>query len=74
MPTLEQTLLIAGAAEGSFFNTTDVRYKPSVANEKSGLSFGIFQFDVSTNDEAGQLCNAPLHNCLGAPIWLCSKS
>lgn len=52
MPSLEQMLVIAGAAEGSFFNTIDVRYKPSVANEKSGLSFGIFQFDVSTNDEA----------------------
>ena len=52
--------MIAGAAEGSFFNNTDVRYKPSVANENSGLSFGVFQFDVSTNDEAKAALSAIL--------------
>ena len=57
MPTVEQILAIVGAAEGSFYSvgrSIDVRYRPSFANDKSGLSFGIFQFDVATNTQ-GQI-------------------
>jgi hypothetical protein len=56
MTNLAKTLRIAGAAEGSFYSiqgvTVDVRYQPSFANKNSGLSFGVFQFDVSTNAKA----------------------
>jgi hypothetical protein len=55
MTTAAQTLAIVGAAEGSWFSvgtkTVDVRYQPSFANANSGLSFGTFQFDVSTSSE-----------------------
>lgn len=55
MPSVDQVLAIAGAAEGSFYTASgtskDVRYKPSFANANSGLSFGVFQFDVATNTQ-----------------------
>ena len=57
MPTVDQILAIVGAAEGSFYSvgrSIDVRYRPSFANDKSGLSFGTFQFDVATNTQ-GQI-------------------
>lgn len=57
MPSVDQILAIVGAAEGSFYSvgrSVDVRYRPSFANDKSGLSFGTFQFDVATNTQ-GQI-------------------
>lgn len=55
MTGIVQTLAIIGAAEGSNYIagsvTIDVRYKPSFANAKSGLSFGAFQFDVATKPQ-----------------------
>ena len=49
MVDVATTLKIIGAAEGSWFNTKDLRYTPSFANANSGLSFGVFQFDVAVN-------------------------
>jgi hypothetical protein len=55
MPDIKTILTIAGAAEGSYYSvrggSKDDRYKPSFANATSGLSFGVFQFDVATNTE-----------------------
>ena len=55
MTTIDQTLAIAGAAEGSYYNVKggkkDVRYLATFANANSGLSFGVFQFDVATNTQ-----------------------
>ena len=45
------TLKIIGAAEGSWYRNVDLRYRPSFANASSGMSFGTFQFDMSTNQQ-----------------------
>ena len=58
MLSVEVTLAVMGAAEGSWYSvpgsSKDVRYSASFANSNSGLSFGVFQFDVATNG-AGQV-------------------
>jgi hypothetical protein len=55
MTDIGTILIIAGAAEGSYYRvphqSCDVRYVPSFAL-KSGLSFGIFQLDVHANSTA----------------------
>jgi len=68
MATIAQTLVIAGAAEGSFYTShgklIDVRYQGSFANEKSGMSFGVFQFDAHTNSTAKSV----LHDILNFAV------
>lgn len=55
----DDVLTFMGAAEGSWYSvpggSKDVRYAPSYANANSGLSFGVFQFDCSTNATARQV-------------------
>lgn len=55
MPSLDDVYKIVAAAEGSNIDGKDLRYVLSVANNKSGFSFGVFQFDCSTNTEAQQI-------------------
>lgn len=52
MTDIDKVLRIVGAAEGSYYSNIDVRYTPSFAGVTSGLSFGIFQFDVHANADA----------------------
>jgi hypothetical protein len=40
-------LKVLGAAEGSYFGSTDVRYVGTKASDNSGISFGITQLDTT---------------------------
>jgi hypothetical protein len=69
VPSIDQTLAIAGAAEGSWYTAAgmnvDLRYCPSFANANSGMSFGVFQFDCATNTTAQAVLQAILVNAVG---------
>ena len=69
MATVQQTLAIIGAAEGSWYQaggrSIDVRYAPSFANANSGMSFGTFQFDVATNIVAQTVLSDILNRAKG---------
>lgn len=65
MPNLRTNLRLLGAAEGSYFGSTDHRYRASFASNKSGLSFGIVQFDVKANRDARRIFSDILANATG---------
>lgn len=70
MTSIDDTLTIAGAAEGSYYTaagvSVDVRYRPSFAGTNSGMSFGVFQFDVATNPRGQAVFQSILQQAVAA--------
>lgn len=71
MRSVDKVLAIAGAAERSYIASkpaTDLRYTATFANENSGLSFGVFQFDVATNSAGKNVFRGILTQAISATI------